>query len=158
MSDESNPFDDLNESIEDQDADDSADNESTAATSTASTSTAATDDSSDDGTDEPMTTGEQLPEDGKTADPYLTKAFEFGDEATQFPFYVREDTLDAWEVVDDVEVTPALVQDGVKDVTTSEKHDAMLQMVLDRPDLLVEYIKEARGIPDADTSDFRDES
>ncbi|MDL0118537.1 hypothetical protein PNQ29_08685 [Halobacterium salinarum] len=101
-----------------------------------------------------MTTGEQVA--NEETDPYTTKAFEFGDEATQFPFYVRETTLDEWNTVDDVEVTPALVQDGVKDVTTSEKHDAMLQMVMDNPDVLVEYIKDARGI-EADTDGLRDE-
>jgi len=148
----SDPFDDLDETIEDQDGE-SSDSEST---TTASTSTAATEETtSDDGTDEPMTTGEQVA--NEETDPYTTKAFEFGDEATQFPFYVRETTLDEWNTVDDVEVTPALVQDGVKDVTTSEKHDAMLQMVMDNPDVLVKYIKEARGIPDADTGGLRDE-
>ncbi|MDL0128809.1 hypothetical protein [Halobacterium salinarum] len=147
----SDPFDDLDETIEDQD-DETTDSEST---TTASTSTAATEEiTSDDGTDEPMTTGEQVA--NEETDPYTTKAFEFGDEATQFPFYVRETTLDEWNTVDDVEVTPALVQDGVKDVTTSEKHDAMLQMVMDNPDVLVEYIKDARGI-EADTDGLRDE-
>ncbi|MCD2203861.1 hypothetical protein [Halobacterium sp. KA-6] len=147
----SDPFDDLDETIEDQDAE-SSDSEST---TTASTSTAATEETtSDDGTDEPMTTGEQVA--NEETDPYTTKAFEFGDEATQFPFYVREATLDEWNTVDDVEVTPALVQDGVKDVTTSEKHDAMLQMVMDNSDVLVEYIKDARGI-EADTDGLRDE-
>ncbi|MCD2201289.1 hypothetical protein LPA44_15555 [Halobacterium sp. KA-4] len=146
----SDPFDDLDETIEDQDADD-ADSEST---TTASTLTAATEETtSDDGTDEPMT-GEQVA--NEETDPYTTKAFEFGDEATQFPFYVREATLDEWNTVDDVEVTPALVQDGVKDVTTSEKHDAMLQMVMDNSDVLVEYIKDARGI-EGDTDGLRDE-
>jgi len=148
------PFDDLDETIEDQG--DETDDSEPETTSTAPSTAATEETTSDDGADEPMTAGEQVAEE-KTADPYVTKAFEFGDEATQFPFYVREDTLDAWEDVDNVEVTPALVQDGVKDVTTSEKHDAMLQMVMDRPDLLVEYIKEARGIPDADTSGFRNE-
>lgn len=147
----SDPFDDLDETIEDQD-DESSDSEST---TTASMSTAATEETtSDDGTDEPMTTGEQVA--NEETDPYTTKAFEFGDEATQFPFYVREATLDEWHTVDDVEVTPALVQDGVKDVTTSEKHDAMLQMVMDNSDVLVEYIKDARGI-EADTDGLRDE-
>lgn len=147
----SDPFDDLDETIEDQD-DESSDSEST---TTASTSTAATEETtSDDGTDEPMTTGEQVA--NEETDPYTTKAFEFGDEATQFPFYVREATLDEWNTVDDVEVTPTLVQDGVKDVTTSEKHDAMLQMVMDNSDVLVEYIKDARGI-EADTDGLRDE-
>ncbi|MDL0135376.1 hypothetical protein PNP85_03305 [Halobacterium salinarum] len=147
----SDPFDDLDETIEDQDGK-SSDSEST---TTASTSTAATEETtSDDGTDESMTTGEQVA--NEETDPYTTKAFEFGDEATQFPFYVRETTLDEWNTVDDVEVTPALVQDGVKDVTTSEKHDAMLQMVMDNPDVLVEYIKDARGI-EADTDGLRDE-
>jgi hypothetical protein len=145
------PFDDLDETIEDQD-DETTDSEST---TTASTSTAATEETtSDDGTDEPMTAGEQVA--NEETDPYTTKAFEFGDEATQFPFYVREATLDEWHTVDDVEVTPALVQDGVKDVTTSEKHDAMLQMVMDNSDVLVEYIKDARGI-EADTDGLRDE-
>ncbi|CAP15426.1 MULTISPECIES: hypothetical protein [Halobacterium] len=149
-----NPFDDLNESIEDQDSEETEDSE---ATTTASTSTATSEETtSDDDTDESMTTGEQTVTE-ETADPFKTRAFEYGEEATQFPFYVREATLEAWQDADDVEITPALVQDGVKDVSTSEKHDAMVQMALDHPDLLVEYIKEARGIPDADTDTFSDE-
>ncbi|WP_353635533.1 hypothetical protein ABSL23_15925 (plasmid) [Halobacterium sp. NMX12-1] len=149
----SDPFDDLDETIEDQD--DETEDSEPETTSTAPSTAATEETTSDDGTDEPMTTGEQVAQ--EEADPYTTKAFEFGDEATQFPFYVREATLDEWDTVDDVEVTPALVQDGVKDVTTSEKHDAMLQMVMDNPDVLVEYIKDARGIPDADTDGLRNE-
>lgn len=103
-----------------------------------------------------MTTGKQTVTE-ETADSFKTRAFEYGEEATQFPFYVRVATLDAWQDADDVEVTPSLVQDDVKDDSTSEKHDAMVQLALDHPDLLVEYIKEARGIPDADTDAFSDE-
>ncbi|MCF2165438.1 hypothetical protein [Halobacterium salinarum] len=144
------PFDDLDETIE-ENSDKSEDSEPT---TTASTSTTGEEETSED-TNESRTTGEQTVTE-ETVDPYETRAFEYGEEATQFPFYVREDTLEAWQVIDDVEVTPALARDGVKNVSTSEKHDAMVRMALDNPALLAEYIKEARGIPDADTDAIRD--
>ncbi|WP_135855068.1 hypothetical protein [Halorussus salinus] len=85
-------------------------------------------------------------------DPRKTPAFEFGDNLRE-SFYVREETMEAFEDAKDLDATRLLREHGVRKVPTREVHDAAVRLAADNPEKLAEYILNERGIDVDETED-----
>lgn len=66
-------------------------------------------------------------------------------EAHQRPLYPHEDTWTEWEDAK-FEAEATLRKNGVRDPYGREFDDALLQMGIENPDLLAEYVLQARGL------------
>lgn len=128
MTEQEDPFADLEKTISDA-TDNESQDEKQPATTTATTPEADTD---------TMSTQESQP----NTDPIEEQAFSF-DETKQSAFYAREKT---WETFDTTitEIELAAKKRGAKDVSKSEIHDAILSTV--DPEAIAEaVIEERRG-------------
>jgi hypothetical protein len=90
---------------------------------------------------EPTSTVDEV----SAADPYDEPGFAF-DETTQRPLYAREDTWEAFEDVCDFDAKRLLRDDGLKNVEGREFHDAALRLAAANPEALAEHVRQARGI------------
>jgi len=105
-------------------------------------------DSRDENTDtEPNTT---MPETTTEPDPEPLEsngvdepAFPF-DEAAQEHFYPREQSYEAFEDFVDFEVKRDLREEGVKNVSGREVHDALIQLAMENREEFVEILLDAR--------------
>lgn len=66
-------------------------------------------------------------------------------ETHQRPLYPHEDTWEDWEDAK-FKAEGTLRKNGVRDPHGREFDDALLQMGIENPDLLAEYVLEARGL------------
>ena len=106
--------------------------------------TEASNDATETVEDEPAETVEQT--ESADVDPREEPAFPF-DETKQTPIYVRGDTLDDWEEAKDFDVARILRRENdVKDVQGREIDDAVYRLAADNPELVAEYVMDARGI------------
>lgn len=97
----------------------------------------------DDGLEE-NSTAEDLAE---PVDPLTEPAFPF-DESLQRPLYAREESWDEFEDICDFEVKRLLRDEGIKDISGRELHDATLQLAASNPEALADEVKKLRGIDD----------
>ncbi|AUV84684.1 hypothetical protein C2R22_24460 (plasmid) [Salinigranum rubrum] len=70
-------------------------------------------------------------------------AFEFS-EAVQSPLYARQKSWDAFEDALDFDVQRALRDEGVRDVSKRELHDAALRVLAEHPEEVAEAVLDAR--------------
>jgi len=85
------------------------------------------------------------PEQEPEPDPYEEPAFSF-DATKQTSLYPLSGTVDKFEDTYDIEVVPQLRRNGLKDITTSEYHDAALRVAAENPELVTRKIRERRGV------------
>lgn len=126
-------FDDLDEAIEEQDREDDdiddADEESTVIDAAA-----------DQAAREPVDVQEESDEDKPLTEP----AFEFS-EATQSAMYARDDAWDAVNDMMELDLERELRDRGIREVTKSEKQDALLRFAAEHPEEIADLIEAERA-------------
>jgi hypothetical protein len=126
-------FDDLDEAIEEQDRDGDGDVDNTVKESTANDA---------DSTQAATDTGDAQ-KDSEDDTPLTEPAFEFS-EATQSAFYARDDAWDAINDMFDIDLERELRDRGIREVTKSEKQDALLRFAAEQPEAIADLIESER--------------
>jgi hypothetical protein len=126
-------FDDLDEAIEEQDRDDDTNVNDTTEESAANDA---------DATQAATGTGD-IQEDSKDDTPLTEPAFEFS-EATQSAFYARDNAWDAINDMFDIDLERELLDRGIREVTKSEKQDALLRFAAEQPEAIADLIESER--------------
>lgn len=68
------------------------------------------------------------------------------EDVRQFPTYVRDDVLEAFQQTDTVEVQPFLADKGITNVEKRELYDAMFRLATENPEQLAELVIEGRNL------------
>ncbi|MFC4553491.1 MULTISPECIES: hypothetical protein [Halorussus] len=128
-------FDDLEEAVGEQTESDDGSAQST--------------DSTAESESEPARTGstpEKEKSEAEEPDPREEPAFPY-DSNMQHAIYGRKESMDAWEDARDLDVKRILKREhGVKNAAKREIGDAVLRIAADRPELVAQYVLEARGL------------
>jgi hypothetical protein len=122
-------FDDLEETLEEQDQEDDDEPGTTMDATEFDTTTEETDDVQEDSDDE----GESLTE----------PAFEFN-QTDQNPLYARPRSWDTFEDMLDLDLEAELRERGIRDVPKREKHDAVLRFVAEHGEEIADFIEDER--------------
>lgn len=97
-------------------------------------------------TSEPQQSVENQSSDDSEQEPDPTEAgpaFPYS-EVKQSPLYAREETWTEFEDKLDVELTPKLREEGIRDDELREIHDIVLEVAIDNLDVFPERLKEKR--------------
>jgi len=126
-------FDDLDDAIEEQDQEDDVDVDD------AGEESAAIDAAADQAATEPV----DVQEDSDDDEPLTEPAFEFS-ETTQSAIYARDDAWDAIDDMFDIDLERELRDREIREVTKSEKHDALLRFAAEHPEEIADLIEAER--------------